>query len=418
MMHDVLVIGAGAAGLAAARLLRDAGQAVVVLEARDRIGGRVWTDYSFAEVPVECGAEFIHGSAVRTWAWVDQVGATTIAASRWVRRRIVLEDGRLGGYADIEARADLQQVLELDAKLEAYAGPSITLAAWLDSQGVYGLARHLADIRMAHAYCATPETLDAAELAREYRVAAHNGDGDVRITPGYTAMLNTIAQGLDLRLNTPVASICWAADGVHSIHATGEAIAARAAIVTLPLAVLKSNAVQFDPALPEQKLHAIAGLAMQPAMKLIYLFREPFWADDMDFLSMPDPMPVWWVVRQGVGVLTCLLTGPRAAQAQAQGDQLAEQGLAHLAQVFGNQPRELLEEWKIVDWAADQWAQGGYSSPALGSAGLRAALATPCGQLYFAGEATVTDDSPATVHGAIVSGERAAREFLALGYND
>jgi monoamine oxidase len=96
---------------------------------------------------------------------------------------------------------------------------------------------------------------------------------------------------------------------------------------------------------------------------------------------------------------------------------LAEQGLAHLAQVFGNQPRELLEEWKIVDWAADQWAQGGYSSPALGSAGLRAALATPCGQLYFAGEATVTDDSPATVHGAIVSGERAAREFLALGYS-
>src|SRR5215208_1113634 len=103
---DVIVVGAGAAGLAAARALADAGQHVIVLEARARTGGRVWTDRSFADIPVERGAEFIHGEQADTWALVRRAGLRTESFSRWQGRRIVAEDGRLAGAELLRARPD------------------------------------------------------------------------------------------------------------------------------------------------------------------------------------------------------------------------------------------------------------------------------------------------------------------------
>src|SRR5262245_27427738 len=128
---DVLVIGAGAAGLGAARALADAGRRVVILEARDRIGGRVWTDHSFGPVPVERGAEFIHGERAETWAWVRRAGFTTASHARWSGRRIALADGRLAGPELLRERPDLRRVVDLEDMLAAYAGPDCSLAEWL-----------------------------------------------------------------------------------------------------------------------------------------------------------------------------------------------------------------------------------------------------------------------------------------------
>ena len=152
---------------------------------------------------------------------------------------------------------------------------------------------------------------------------------------------------------------------------------------------------------------------MPPAMKLILRFDEIFWDADMTFLTGPGALPVWWAVREGAPILTAFSTGSRAARVVAPGpDAVLEQGLAALAAIFGSAPRRHLVAHALVDWAADPWARGGYSLVPPGFHGMRAQLARPAGALRFAGEATVFANNPATVHGALHSGERAAREIL------
>jgi monoamine oxidase len=412
MPLDILVIGAGAAGLAAARALADAGRHVAVLEARERIGGRVWTDHGFGPIPVECGAEFIHGQRAGTWAWLRRAGLRAEPFTRWSGRRIALGDGRLAGSWLLRARPDLRRVFTLEQQLEAYRGPDCSLADWLAMQGYSPLARHIADVRLAHSNCATPATISVAELAHELRLD-DKGPGDFHILDGYDRVLATIAAGLDIRLATPVETIRWGERGVEVITSQGP-LAARSAVVTLPLAVLKAGAVRFDPPLPEAKRHAIEALAMAPAMKLHLRFAEPFWPHDMTFLTADQPVAVWWTLRPGVPLLTGFLTGPRAARLAHYGaDGAIERGLAQLDALFGGAASRLFVAGQLINWAADPWARGGYSSVPPGAHGQRAALAAPLGALHFAGEATVFEDNPATVHGALHSGERAAAEISA-----
>src|SRR5262245_20966099 len=264
---EALGMRAGAAGLSAARRLADGGRRVVVLEARDRIGGRVWTDHNFGPVPVERGAEFIHGERAETWAWVQRAKLTTASHARWSGRRIALGDGRLASADLLHERPDLRPVFDLEDMLAAYDGPDCSLADWLAANNFSALAAHIADVRLAHANCATPATISVAELAHEIRLD-DKGPGDFHILEGYDRVLATIAAGLDIHLDTPVTTIHWGTDGAAALTSRGT-FTAGSVVVTLPLALLKAGAVLFDPPLPEEKQHAIAALAMRPAMKVL-----------------------------------------------------------------------------------------------------------------------------------------------------
>ena len=410
--YDVIVIGAGVAGLAAARRLHDAGRHVLVCEARDRVGGRVWSDASDPTCAIELGAEFIHGDDVSTWQFVRQLGLATTIAGRWDGRRIWHNSQLQQALALFETDPSLPPLTTIEEQIAAYAGPDISFAQWLDDNDYHGLARHLADIRLAHSAATTPALASIHAMQADILQGEHLGGNDHHIVAGYAPIVEHLAQSLPLRLQRVVTAIREAGDHCHVTFADGVVLTAKRVIVTIPLALLKTGSVAFDPPLPATKLHAIRQIDMHGGLKIVLRFRERFWDDTASFFSLVDPAPVWWTVASGAPYLTGFFTGPRAAHIGAVTDPLAT-CLDLLTAVFGDVVREQLVGWRMINWSVDPWSLGAYSSVSVGAHGLRPALAAPHGRVHFAGEATAIDGHSASVHGAISSGWRAVTEIEA-----
>jgi monoamine oxidase len=242
------------------------------------------------------------------------------------------------------------------------------------------------------------------------------GDGDYRLLEGYIHMLEDLARGLDIRLKTVVQSIAWSDDGVIVTCDTGEVFTGESAIITLPVGVLRSGAVTFAPALPASKQAAIDALRMGPGMKLVYWFAEPVLPAGIGALYSAGTPAMWWSPSAGRDVrgqaITALATGDYARELAAMGEQGAlAYALRTLQDELGRPDLQpVAAQW--VHWTADPFALGVYSTVPPGAHHARFALGTPTPPLFWAGEATVKNAWGATVHGALVSGQRAAAETL------
>ena len=437
---DVVVVGAGAAGLAAAEVLARAGQSLRVLEARPRIGGRVDTRRLPGwPGPVELGAEFVQGRA-RTV--LDRARKARLAAIPTGQRHLTLQDGRL-----VDAGPLLQKAL---ARVAALHG-DVPVDEALDAQAKAGELdadqRTLA-CQYAEGYYAADTSRASAEaiglLERASR--ALHADEASRIEGGYVGVLEHILGSLHkrlpeaLRLSTVVTEIRWSAGrvGVYSRKSTGHLLPplqAQAAVVTVPLGVLRTppgapGAIRFAPRVHDVE-RAAGALLSGPLFKLLLRFREPFWASGtptghharlrgFGFAHLPGgPVPTWWTTAPfESGVLTGWAGGPLAQELSALApDAQRGRALDSLGRLFGL-PRarleELLDDEIIHDWQADPFARGGYAVTPVGGLIAGRMLARPVADtLFFAGEHTHADQA-GTVHGAIETGERAAQECLSV----
>jgi monoamine oxidase len=408
---DVIVIGAGAAGLAAAQELARAGRSVLVLEARERIGGRCWTRHMPGlEIPVELGAEFIHGEAKVTHALLKKAGLAAVDSRREQR---FLEHGRLRRInAFTEAQRAAKQALGLKR--------DVSVARFLAGLSLPAKTKDFARMMVEGFDAADPRRASMRSIAEEWG-GGELGASQPRPQGGYGAVLDwlanaVVASGAQLRLGAVVTTVQWRRGAVNvSGTFVGERFTARAkrAIVTLPLGLLQAGPLRFP-----QKRAALRKLACGPVIRVAMRFQRPFWeerADGVAFFHSPQtPFPTFWTpLPMRAPLLTAWAGGPKAARLTGSSTRkLVDAALASVESIFGKGPRALLAAAYAQDWMRDPFSRGGYSYVLVGGMGAREELAAPLDDtLFFAGEATDSGE-PGTVAAALSSGQRAAREAL------
>lgn len=412
----VVVVGAGMAGLSAARRLADNGVSVTVLEARQRIGGRTWTDTSLG-LPIDLGGAWIHGPEGNPLTdLVEQVGARTVTTD--FEDAVVLQNGTVVEAASVDAAGrEWNRVLgEVDSMTDD-APPGRSLADGLADTGA-DLSDPLLQWCVAGAigseYAADPDELSL-------RWFGHEGefDGPDLILPGgYRQLIDHVAADLTIRLGVEVTRIIHDAAGVR-VETAGEVFEADRVIVTVPLGVLKAGAIAFDPPLPDAKRAAIRRLGFGLLDKVVLRFDTPFWTRqfdaDTDMIGIAGrDQPVSDLVNSmrftEVPLLIGLRGGANARARESESDRRSVEDLVALLR--SPEPTGAI----VTRWGQDPFARGSYSFLAVGSSpDDQDALAAPVGdRLAFAGEATHREFF-ATVHGAYLSGLREADRILGSG---
>jgi monoamine oxidase len=425
---DVIVVGAGAAGLAATRSLTAAGRSVLLLEARDRLGGRIWT----VDGPVELGAEFVHGRPEATIALLREAssGVVDCTGGYWVSRA-----GRLEPASD--HHGSLTPLLAQAHGLVADISVADFLAR-VEGDERFRPAADWMRLLVEQFDAADPVRASLQAIVQEWTGSATLQAAQGRPREGYATLINHMARALEtsrvtLRLESRVRTVRWSAGRVELECDEPGASAryrARAAVVTLPVGVMlaeppDSAAVRFEPAMVRKRA-ALAGLAMGTALRVSLGFLTPFWerlekgrwrdaglfhSDGAGFRT------IWTAVPGRSRWLTAWVGGPRARElSRESSDTVIASAVGSVQRLFG--PRvdvaSLLEEARYHNWQTDPFARGAYSYVQVGGMDARARLAEPLEDtLFFAGEATDDAGEAGTVAGALASGTRAAAEVTA-----
>lgn len=429
MAHDtrVLVIGAGAAGLAAARTLRNRGVAAIVVEARDRIGGRVWTSEALG-TPVDLGASWIHGVTDNPLTALAQQCDMRTCVTDYGNAQIFGQDGAPTEPGDRRAAREAFLHAVRSATKEAARAPSDrpvaeALDAALAGCPLSELQESLVDLWRMRLAIGDGDDAQHVALASWSEYTPFEGpDHFVKAT--YAPIMARLAQDLDIRLAHRVTRIAHDATGV-TVETDQAAFTAHRAIITLPLGVLKGRAVTFAPTLPPRKSDAIIRLGMGVMEKVAVRFPEVFWPAEPEFFAR---VPRGWGAfptyfnhyhHTGEPVLIALCGGEFArALADLSEQVIVPRVMTHLRSMFGAAIPEP-DAVEITRWDSDPFARGAYTYIPVGGSGADLdALAAPVDErLFFAGEATHRQYF-STVHGAYLSGVRAAEDVAALAAGD
>jgi len=430
---DVIVIGAGVAGLCAAHELARAGLRVELLEARDRVGGRIWSLHqNDGTPPVEMGAEFVHGKPPEIFnlACLAHMNIARVSGEMWRKRNGRLEQDN-AFFAEVETILAKMHRGERDRSFQEF----LDACCPQDSEAKRWALQYVQGFHAAH-----PERIGVWGLL-EGDAASDDIDGDAqfRVLNGYHTLVDHLhgqlarSERCRVRLHAIVKRVEWKRGAVAVELASGERLHAMKAVITLPLGVFKSDAVTFTPALAA-KQHALGHLEMGAVIRVTLVFRERFWEHakdatgkplaDLGFLFSEEKwFPTWWSqLPARTPVLTAWSAGPRGEANSGLGhDAVAARALDSLANILAV-PNSGIDRAKLDtlfvaahthDWQSDPFARGGYSYVAAGGDGSERELAAPLEDtLFFAGEAANFEGHNGTVNGAMMTADRVAREIL------
>lgn len=421
---DVLVIGAGIAGLKAAHDLQKRGLRVVVLEARDRIGGRVHSVEADG-ITLDLGASWIHG--INNNPLADTVRSLnmkthefTVGSFQAGGRPILYFDPDGERLSDSATNAFIADVARFDEELEATIATTSEGSSYADAVAAtlkrldWGVRRsqrirEFMQHRTEEQYGAWIEDLDAHGLDDD------QVDGEEVVFPnGFAELAEHLAEELNILLDHEVTHIEWQSGEVR-VHTQNRVFVAPRTVITVPVGILKSGSFKFTPELPGTHQAALSGLEMNAFEKIFLTFDEEFWPSNFYAFRQQGPHGDWWhsfynlTSMQGVPTLLTFAAGPAARAIRNLNQQQVQASImSELRRLFGStvpDPARIT----VTDWQGDKFARGAYAYMKVGSKTAdHETLATPVADtLYFAGEATWEED-PATVTAAFMSGARAA----------
>jgi monoamine oxidase len=423
-IYDVLIIGAGASGLMAAWELVQAGKKVAIVEARDRIGGRIntHTDEQFS-IPIELGAEFIHGDLELTQLLLKKAKAASIKISGeiWQKEneKLQKQEDFIEDYSRLEKKfKELKQDMPVSQFIKDYLEGSeyeevrTTLKNYVE--GYYA-----ADIAKAStmALCKELTTSD---------------DVQYRIEGGYKKLVDYLCKEAEQKgcfffLSHAVKQIHWNQNNVEVIT-NQKTFAARKVLVTVPLGVLQSGQINFFPSIDE-KMKAAKSLGFGPVIKLVLQFENPFWQNrdftgnkDLErfsFLFSKEDVPTWWTqYPKKEALLTGWLAGPKAERLKNNtAQEILDKALHSLHSIFSVEIaylKQILKGWQVANWTTDIYNCGGYAYDVVNGTALRKIVKEPLyNTLFFSGEALYEGPEIGTVEAALTSGRETAHEMIA-----
>lgn len=417
-MKTVLIAGAGAAGLMAAKMLSSKGFSVVVLEAATVIGGRIRTLYDAAfSQPLEAGAEFVHGKLPVTLQLLEEAGIeyepvmrkmVNIVNGRWHQQDALME-----GWDELMRRLQsVQQDITVAAFLEQYFSQE-QYAALRKAVQRFAEGYDLADIHKASVLALREEWMNDEE--EQYHLPG-----------GYGQLIRyleqqCIAQGCNIYNSHVVKNVEWKHNNVHVTCANGSRFSANKLILTVSPGVLNTEEkeqghIHFSPAIP-QYLQAVQQLGFGAVIKLQLLFREAFWLhkfNDAGFFLSNESIPTWWTqADHEYPLLTGWLGGPVVNNyTQQDEEQLLNDAVHSLAGIFNmtaDDVRGALLQTRIFNWCHEPFVRGAYSYATLNMQKTVQQLTTPLEHtIYFAGEAMYLGAHPGTVEAALVTGQQVA----------
>lgn len=424
---DVLVIGGGAAGLAAAEVLSDAGLRTIVLEARGKIGGRIdeWTAWqNRRKLVIPSGAEFIHWQPESSRVWRTILKESGLTAKEVDDNGMTLLGGELlkDAHDQPPQSASMMRALQTAADDHfAHGGRDMRVKNFLQQQKLERVNddkhRRLLSTVLSNEYGEDPSILSLRTVLEPESYNLKN----YRIQGGMSSVIHALAERTDdVRTDAAVQHVHWRLGRVLASTADRTTFAAPACVITVPVGVLQSGTPSFDPALPEEKLDAIRQLIPGRVAKVMMEFRERFWSTQTMFVRGGRQQLSWPPLRDEdpeLPYLSALIGGMEAdVLANMPPGRAAGRVAQEIMTAYGvRHPKQMFVNGTMTAWHREPHILTGYSSLKVGAPqGIRETLRASIAEtLFFAGEAT-SSDHPATVTGAIESGRRAAEEILRL----
>ncbi len=415
---EVIIIGAGAAGLYAAYLLNLQGISVKILEASDRAGGRIKSLNNFSDFPIELGAEIIHGERS---LWYDLVIASGAQFINTTLNKLYYFNGTLMTEIEATQNTFFNAMTGMVGSVEEYSGGDVTAEAYGNIEGLNQNVAHLFNAKIANLHGTSASRIGMFGLREGLeKWTAGNSNFLLKDRSMLSVFEDQFGDVLQkVVYNTHIVSLDYSGSKILLRDENDASYETDRVILTVPISVLKDGDITFTPELPANKVSAFDKIGFDRAMKIILKFDQSVWPSNTGSIYGNGYIPEYWPTSAGGrsatdNVLTAFVAGEKAEQLAALGVDLIPTLLTELDNLLGDASSHYVDH-VIQDWGNEPYIRGGFSYAIPGTGSARETIALPiAGKIFFAGEATHTEGHHATVHGAMETGLRAVSEILGV----